>query len=175
MSEQEKSVCEEVNYRQLYEKHANHLRNFMYYKCGDLQQAEDHMHEAFSRMWERCTEVIFDKAKSYLFTIANRLFLNQIQHSKVVLEFEKSSSTVQNNEDPLFELRHKEFKSKLEKAISELNEGQREVFLMNRIDKLSYTEIAERLGLSVKAIEKRMGIALKTLKGQLKELNDYKI
>lgn len=175
MSEQEKSVCEEVNYRQLYEKHANHLRNFMYYKCGDLQQAEDHMHEAFSRMWERCTEVIFDKAKSYLFTIANRLFLNQIQHSKVVLEFEKSSSTVQNNEDPEFELRHKEFKSKLEKAISELNEGQREVFLMNRIDKLSYTEIAERLGLSVKAIEKRMGIALKTLKGQLKELNDYKI
>ena len=38
------------------------------------------------------------------------------------------------------------------------------MFLMSRIDKMKYKEIAEALGLSVKAIEKRMHLALKTLR-----------
>lgn len=33
-------------------------------------------------------------------------------------------------------------------------EGAREVFLLNRIEKLTYAQIADNLGLSVKAIEK---------------------
>ena len=63
-----------------------------------------------------------------------------------------------------------EFKTRLEAAIGELPETQREVFLMNRIDKMTYNEIAEALGVSVKAIEKRMGKALKTLRSKIKEL-----
>jgi RNA polymerase sigma factor (sigma-70 family) len=61
-------------------------------------------------------------------------------------------------------LEEQEFKQQLEKAISDLPEGQREVFLLNRIDKKTYREIAEMLGVSVKAIEKRMHKALKALR-----------
>jgi RNA polymerase sigma-70 factor (ECF subfamily) len=48
-------------------------------------------------------------------------------------------------------------------------EKQRTVFLMNRIDELKYKEIADQLGLSVKAIEKRMSQALEHLKTHLKD------
>jgi DNA-directed RNA polymerase specialized sigma24 family protein len=48
-------------------------------------------------------------------------------------------------------------------------EKQRTVFLMNRIDELKYKEIADHLGLSVKAIEKRMSQALDHLKTHLKD------
>ena len=48
-------------------------------------------------------------------------------------------------------------------------EKQRTVFLMNRIDELKYKEIADQLGLSVKAIEKRMSLALEHLRTQLKD------
>ena len=63
-----------------------------------------------------------------------------------------------------------EFKTRLEQAISELVPTQREVFLMNRIDKKKYSEIAEELEISVKAVEKRMGKALKILRSKIKEL-----
>ena len=68
-------------------------------------------------------------------------------------------------------MQESEFKLRLEQAISELPETQREVFLMNRIDKLTYAEIAERLGVSVKAIEKRMGKALKHMRLKIKLFN----
>jgi len=47
-------------------------------------------------------------------------------------------------------------------------EKQRVVFLMNRIDEQTYKEIAQQLGLTVKAIEKRMSLALDHLKKNLK-------
>lgn len=62
-----------------------------------------------------------------------------------------------------------EFKAKLEQSINELPDGQREAFLMHRIDQLSYREIADRLDISVKAVEKRIHKALVKLRGILKE------
>ena len=55
----------------------------------------------------------------------------------------------------------------MERAIYALPEGQRLVFLMNRIDKRKYREIAEELGISQKAVEKRMHQALVTLRKEL--------
>ena len=171
----EKDVCEETNYQLLYEQHANQLRNFLYYKCGSLSQAEDMAHEAFIKLWENCSKVLFDKVKSFVFTVANRLFLNAVEHNKVKLNFEKSVSATNTSENPEHVLREKEFKIHLENAIGNLPQSQREVFLMHRIDRMSYQEIADLQGVSIKAIHKRMYKAMAKLKDAVQELNDYKI
>jgi len=158
------SVCEEEVFTSIFMTYAESLRNFMYYKTGSLQQAEDLMQDAYGKLWEECAKVTAAKAKSFLFTVANNLFLNQAKHKKVVLKFESKSHTDRNEQTPQYLMEEAEFKARLEAAIQTLPEGQREVFLMNRIDKLKYREIAERLGLSVKAVEKRMHKALVTLR-----------
>tara|TARA_B100000809_G_scaffold62387_1_gene59160 strand:+ start:1081 stop:1611 length:531 start_codon:yes stop_codon:yes gene_type:complete len=170
-----KSVCEELNYQPLFENHSKALRNFIYYKSGELQLAEDIMHDSYIKLWEKCTDVFFDKAKSYLFTVANRLFLNHVENNKVVLKFEKEDVRTETPSTPDDLLDDKEFKIRLEHAISSLPEGQREVFLMNRIDKVPFKDIAILLDLSQKAVEKRMALALKALKNKVSELNTYKI
>ncbi len=159
-----KSVCEEKIYKSIFLEYSEMLRNFMYYKTGDIAKAEDLVQDAFTKLWENCAKVNIEKSKGYLFKIANNQFLNQVAHKKVVLKFEGIGHTDRDNESPEYLLEEKEFKERLENAISELPEDQRVVFLMNRIDKKKYREIAEELGLSVKAIEKRMHNALKTLK-----------
>jgi RNA polymerase sigma-70 factor (ECF subfamily) len=67
------------------------------------------------------------------------------------------------------ELRYKELFENYTKALTELSEKQRTVFLMSRMEGLKYHEIAERLDLSVKAVEKRMNITLVYLKKVLQE------
>lgn len=154
------SVCEEKIFDSVFMSHSEYLRNFLYYKSGDLQRSEDIMQDAFCKLWEECSKVTIEKSKSFLFTVANNLFLNQQKHKKVVLKFEKQNTLKNNAESPHFLLEQSEFEKRLNTAIEALPDGQREVFLMSRIDKLKYKEIADRLGLSVKAVEKRMHKAL---------------
>ena len=163
-----KSVCEQQNFEEIFNKHSQTLRNYIYYKCGDTQQAEDIVQEAYIKLWNNCAKVIFEKAKSFLYTVANNHFLNEVAHKKVVLEYQKQN--ISNNttiETPQYLLEEEEFHKKLKKAIADLPERQREVFLLSRIDKKKYSEIADIVGISVKAVEKRMSKALLTLKEQI--------
>ena len=169
------SLCQEDHYQRIFNDNADKLRNFMYYRCGELEKAEDLMQEAFIRLWENCKKVLIEKAKSYVFTTANRLFLNDLEHNKVVLNFAKNNAFNSTSESPEFILEEKEFKEQLEAAISALPDSQREVFLMNRIDKLSFQEIADIQGVSIGAVHKKMYKAMDKLKNSVEILNNRKI
>jgi len=95
--------------------------------------------------------------------------INHFKHQQVVGNHQSDVISQNRTEfsSPQFVLEEKEFEEKLNRVIQAMPEGCREVFLMNRIDKLKYDEIASRLGLSVKAIEKRMSKAISIVKEQL--------
>lgn len=158
------NVCEEPVFDELFRQLSKSIRDFLYYKSGSLELAEDIVQDVFFTMWEKCKDVPPEKAKSFLFTAANNRFLNQVAKQKVRLEYKKQAGTGSNKEDPSFQLEQKEFNEKLQNAINALPDGQREAFLMNRIDKMTYAQIAEALGISQKAVEKRMSKALLKMK-----------
>jgi RNA polymerase sigma-70 factor (family 1) len=143
------------------------LRNYVYYKSGDIQVAEDIVQDAFMKVWEKKDNIRAETVKSLLYKITNNLFLNRLDHQKVLLKFTSDYSNQEYSEAPDFDLEMKEFDEKLKRYISELDEKNRIVFLMNRIDDLTYKEIAQNLGLSQKAVEKRMGKAIAFLKEKL--------
>ncbi|MDH3246653.1 MAG: sigma-70 family RNA polymerase sigma factor [Saprospiraceae bacterium] len=151
-------------FKEVYLKHSREVRNFLYYKCGDEAQAEDFMQEAFLRLWKARDKVPVEKAVGFLFTVGNRLFLDHIKHKKVSLKFQQRQTNKSEREDPEFLYEQQEFKERLEKAINDMPEKWRVVFLMSRMEKMKYSEIAERLDISVKAVEKRMHNALSALR-----------
>jgi RNA polymerase sigma-70 factor (ECF subfamily) len=113
--------------------------------------------------------VPIEKVKGYLFAVAGNLFLDEKKHEQVVLRFQRQAPTEEStDENPHFDLETRELQDRLEKAIAQLPEHQRVVFLMNRMDKMKYVEIAAHLDLSVKAVEKRMHLALVELRQILK-------
>ena len=165
MNTPKEDLCKESIFNSFYLKHAQGAHNFAYYKCGDPDNALDLVQEAFVKIWENCGRIEFLKAKTYLFTTVNNLFLNTVKHNKVVLNYKNQHTCPKSTTlDPEFKLEEKEFKEKLQSAIANLTDAQREVFLLNRIDGKKYREIAELLNLSQKAIEKRMSSALKSLR-----------
>ncbi|MFA9191481.1 sigma-70 family RNA polymerase sigma factor [Flavobacterium sp. FZUC8N2.13] len=171
MPEKKNSLCEESYFSEFYIKNIQSATNFAYYKSGDADAALDLVQEAFAKIWENCSQIDFSKVKTYLFTTVNNLFLNTVKHQKVVLAFAKETPNLdRTNQSPEYLLEEEEFKLKLQNAIASLSEAQREVFLMNRIDGKKYREIADLLGITQKAVEKRMSGALKILKEQIENI-----
>lgn len=158
-------------FKEIFDQYYTPIKNFLYYKCGDVALAEDLTQDVFMKVWDKRDHINQETVKSYLYTIANNMLLNKLRHGKVVMNFAEKNKDQHNEQSPQYALEEKEFKEELERTIGAMPDKQREVFLMNRIDELTYREIAERLELSVKAVEKRMHGAL----GYLKEKIKYKI
>lgn len=168
------SVCQEAVYREVFSQYARRVRNYLFYKGAGAEEAEDLMQEAFLRLWRECERVPQEKAGAFLFTVAGNLFLDARKHDQVVLRFQRYASrqagTVSSpSENPHHQLEHNELLEWLETALAALPEGQRTVFLLNRMDGMTYTDIAQHLELSVKAIEKRMHLALNSLRNALQQ------
>ena len=169
------SLCEEQTFAEVYEENNQRLINFLYYSFGDLEKARNFSQDAFIRLWKNCKEIVMEKARGFLYTTAKRLFLDEIAHQKVQLKFQDRTKAKNEQAEAADDLvRTAEFKEALEKAISDLPEKQRTVFLMNRIDKMKYAEISEALDISVKTVEKHMSQSLIKVREALSEFGTFK-
>lgn len=161
------NVCDEQIFGSIFTSHSKTIFNYIYYKFGNEEKSHDAVQEAFVKLWENCAKVTPEKAKSYLYTVANNLYLNVIKAEKVRLKYADQHSNTVTHQSPEYVLEEKQFQQKLNDALNSLPENQRTTFLLNRIDGKKYSEIAELEGVSVKAIEKRMHLALKTLRKKI--------
>jgi len=157
-------LCEESIYTKIFREYAKTLHNYLYYKTGNSSLAKDLTQEAFTKLWQNCKSVLPENAKGYVFKTANNLLINEYKHNKVVLQHRSIPTTDRSNESPEYLLVEKELKEKIEKAIADLPEKQRVAFLLSRIEKKTYKEIAVILGISKQAVEKRIYKALDTLR-----------
>lgn len=157
-------LCEESVYSKVFLEYSPTLFNYLYYKCGDSGLAKDLTQDAFLKLWQNCAKVNFDTAKGYVFKVANNAMLNTFEKQKVRLRFQQIKPKAHTNESPEFLMEEQELHAQIETAISELPEKQRVVFLLSRIDKKTYKEIAEIIGISKQAVEKRIYNALDTLR-----------
>ncbi|WP_242205566.1 RNA polymerase sigma factor [Aestuariivivens insulae] len=164
------NICEEHLFSSIFNKYAKDLHNFLYYKFGDRLNPKDKVQEAFVKLWQNCAKVTPDKAKSFVFTTANNLMLNEVAHQKVVLKHQQTKPKMHTNENPEFLMQEREYNDKLQRALSNLTEPQRVAFMMNRVEGKRFKEIAELLDISTKAVEKRIYGALEKLRKDIKEL-----
>ncbi|WP_424961031.1 RNA polymerase sigma factor [Ekhidna sp.] len=168
MPEQKDPLCDEAQFDAFYSDHARSLRNFIYYKFGDADQSDDVVQESFIRLWKNCAKVTMETAKGFLYKVAINLSTSFKRSEKVRLNYKEQVVRLETNqESPEYVMLEKEFMDKLTEAIASLPHRQREVFLMNRVEKKTYKEIAELSGVSVKAIEKSMHKALLKLRAKI--------
>jgi RNA polymerase sigma-70 factor (ECF subfamily) len=166
------NICESATFERIYNKYADDVHNFLYYKYGAQYNPRDKAQDAFIRLWDNCAKVTLSKAKSFLFTVANNLMLNEIKHQKVVLKHQKINTRRYNNETPEFILEQEEYLEKYNKVLSSLKEEQRVAFLLSKVEGKKHSEIAEFLGVTQKVVEYRIYSAFNILK---KELEGFKI
>lgn len=154
-------------FKRIFDQFYHPIKNFLYYKLGDVDLAEDITQEVFLKAWQKRDGIVMETVKSLLYTIASNLAVNHFNSARHKYEFGLNHEDKASGESPHYRMEEEEFAEKLRSVIGKLPENQRVVFLMNRIDDLTYREIAQRLDISVKAVEKRMHKALELLKSHI--------
>jgi len=157
-----------ANFKEIFENHFDAVRNYIYYRSGDTEMATDIAQETFMRLWEKQLMPLPDKTKGLLFKMAGDLFVSTYRRQKTELNIKLNIKPETTDESPEDQMEFEELKNNYELALKNLPEKQRIVFLMSRMDGLKYQEIADALDLSIKAVEKRMSLALAYLKDVLK-------
>ena len=104
-----KNICDQKLFATLYEKYAQGLSDLLYYKYGSLLNPSDKVQDAFIKMWENCAKITTPAVKSYLYTVANNMMLNEVKHQKVVLRYQEVKPKDYTNETPEFLMRKEEF------------------------------------------------------------------
>jgi RNA polymerase sigma-70 factor (family 1) len=165
-----KNVCEEELFQELFKTHSRDLFKFLYYKYGEENNPQDLVQEAFIKLWNNCDKIPVEKARSFLFTVANNQMLNELAKKKTVLKYQQEKPKSYTHETPEFKLEEKEYMDSVQKAIEGLSEAQRVAFLLNRIEGKKHKEIAQMLGISRKAVEKRIYTALAILREKIGEI-----
>ncbi len=161
------NVCEESVFAAIYNKYSKDLHAFLHYKFGEALAPNDKMQDAFIKLLTHCKEVPPEKAKSYVYKVANNMMFNEIKHQKVVLRHQQIKPKEYTNESPEFLLEHEQFFENYQKALERLTEDQRVAFLMNKVEGKKHAEIAAILGTTKKAVENRIYKAYSILKNEL--------
>lgn len=144
------------------------------YALGILKedaQAEEVVQEVFVGIWQKRDEIaITTSIKSYLYRAVHNRCLNLIRHGKVRLEYVNHSLHSDSGiEPPSSGVEQKELQNRIHDAIEALPTECARVFRLSRFEELSYHEISEFLGISIKTVENQMGKALKLLRSRLAE------
>jgi len=143
----------------------------------DREVARDMVQEVFANLWSKRSSLP-EKAslKAWLYQATRNNCLNYLKRLKVQAKYEKRAldnyHDLRLNYEALLRLNfdtisYHELLETVNNAISSLPERCREVFELSRYDEMKNREIAEKLGISVKAVEGHISKALKQLKDQL--------
>ena len=154
-------------FRILFDRYFDDIRRYLYYRSGDEALSTDLAQDTFMRIWEKKMMLSPDRDAALLYKIAGDLFVSHLRREKLRQEAPDRIRFEPDSRNPEEELEFQELQEKYEKALVKLPENQRIVFLMSRMEELTYAEIAARLTLSVKAVEKRMTGALARLRKEI--------
>ncbi|TKC00892.1 RNA polymerase sigma-70 factor [Pedobacter cryophilus] len=148
------------DFKLLFDTYFDAIKNYLFYRIGDIDIATDITQDVFVRIWEKQMKLDMNNAKYMLYKIARDMLVSKYRRLEVEnkysqrMQFEMTEVVEDNDFD------YKQLKLKYENALIKLPDKQRTVFLMSRMEELKYAEIAERLDISIKTVEKRMSNAL---------------
>ena len=151
-------------FKQLFDTYFNCIRNYIFYRSGDQELATDVAQETFVTLWEKTPKLVNGNIKALLFKMAGDIFISHLRKHNVVLKYKAKFVEEELSESPYDLMHYKELLRNYEITLESLPEKQRTVFLLSRMEGMKYFEIADNLGISAKAVEKRMKNALEYLR-----------
>ena len=158
--------------------YSDRLCAFVYNYLGDAEATQELVQDLFLWIWRHRHEwEIRGALTTYLYHSARNRAISRMRHDRLERRWQEEmvregarefSRSAPHHADA--ESRVQDLRSAFARALEELPDRCREVFLLSREHGLTYSQIGETLGISPKTVEVHMGRALASLR---KGLSDW--
>lgn len=150
---------------ELYSDHHGWLRGWLRKKLGCSDLAADIAHDTFVRILSaRDVLAGLNEPRAYLTTTARRLLVDHVRRQRIeqayLSELALVSQTMDSAPAPEAVLAAIQSLQELVCALGDLSDNAREAFLLHYLDGESQSEVAVRLGVSVRMVQKYLAQAL---------------
>jgi len=169
-----------VNFQEVYSKHWQELRNFILNRFGSgPPDPEDIAQATLLKYSEMNDQEKVSNTRSFLFTTARNLVIDHHRSPKNYSPTQGQIDSHEKNHDfsdvdsPEHVYLEREKANVVEAVLSSLPERDRKFVLMNRIDGLTYTEIAKQSGMSRSGVQKIITQALEKCVDELVKQNFF--
>jgi RNA polymerase sigma-70 factor (ECF subfamily) len=162
---------DEEAFEQLFRRYASSLREFAYSYVRSRELAEEVVQDLFIALWERRqTLTIRGAVASYLYgAVRNRsLSAKRVRRGSLAVRVPLSDDTQSPTPPVEEEIAAAELATAVSRIVGRLPKRCQEVFRLNRYHHLSYGQVAQVLGLSVKTVEIHMARAFRELRARIK-------
>lgn len=161
-----------LQFEKLFKEHYNTLANYAYSILKNEADAEDVVQDVFIKVWQNNPEIIkSDQVKFYLITSIRNGCISFLRKQAGKTFVEPEAVHLHEVADENAPGPTEDLMTLAQKAIDSLPPQCGVIFRMSRFGKLTYQQIADELGLSVKTVENQMGKALKTMREFAKQHN----
>lgn len=174
---------EQEAYRYLFATYYPRLQRYAMHFILDSERVHDVLQDSFVRLWEKREVIDFVSVQALLFKIVRNNCLNYLRNEaiKAHVSIEDAGNTdaweqlynIDLFEDPDHDLLYQELHEQIDSLLQKLPERSREIFEISRFEGLKNREIAERLGISVKIVERHISRALKLLNQHINDIQPY--
>lgn len=164
-------ISDLTTFNSLFQSNYKLLYNYILKLSNDSDVAKDIVQEAYIKLWEKRHTINPQLSiENYLFKICHNEFLLYLRKRKK--EISLLDSLKYEIAYEIYETHHNEdSKRKLFRSILEkLPDRTKEAFILNKYENLKYKEVAIKMGVSVKTVEKHISKALKFLKSNVKSI-----
>ena len=146
--------------------YSDDVYRFLLKQLGNEMEAEDIVQNTFEKLWRNRVDVVFEKAKSYLFTVAYRNMIDYTRRQKFV----GSNENMPEKRERDFE-RQLEQRELLELGLNKLSEIQKTLILLRDYEGYAYDEMAEMTELTISQVKVYLFRGRKKLQQYLKALD----
>lgn len=167
---------DEESFEFLFKKYYLPLTRFAWRHVNSKAIAEELVQEIFTIIWEKRKDLdTTGSVRSYLYKSVRNLSINHLNHQEVKNRYDRQWSSKRENPEIEFhdEIREEQIRNAVATAIEELPPRSKMTYKLHRYDGLTYEEIKDVMGISVKTVESQMTRTLKILRERLSYLLPY--
>lgn len=156
-------------FAEVYNRYKVLLHTHAYKKFSDREEAKDIVQDVFATLWKNRENNNFNNLPGYLYTAVRNSVINHITRNGVKTKYISSIQSFSTSGHVVTDhlIREKQLADIIEKEIGALPKKMKEIFELSRKEHLSHKEIAERLSISEKTVDKQISNALKILKTKM--------